>query len=243
MISFTLTLLIALFYFVSNSDSFSYTLNSNDPKSNSVMLETKYYHDYETLKASSNTVVIYPIFTQSAYAWDGIHDFYTDRCDECITTPIHNFYEKRFASSGNGFTVLEFLGYEIIDDIDLDKNPEILSKYEKVILLHNEFVTENEFNSITSHPNVVYLYPNSLSSKIQVDYNQNTISLLRGPGFPNDSVTNGFDWSYDNSEDLLDWDCNEWGFEKISNGFMLNCYPEHLIIDDGYELLKAIKTL
>ena len=41
-------------------------------------------------------------------------------------------------------------------------------------------------------------YPNALVSKIDVDYSSNTISLLRGPGFPNDSVSSGFEWIYDN---------------------------------------------
>ena len=244
MISFTLTLLIALTYIVSNSDSVEYTVNQDNlSKSNSVMVETKYYENYEDLKSPPNTVVIYPIFTQSAYNWNGIHDFYTDRCDECTSVSIQNFYEKRFAASGNAFSVLEFLGYDIIDDIDLDKNPKILEDYDKVILLHNEFVTENEFNSIMEHQNVIYLYPNALTSKIAVDYSENTISLLQGPGFPDDSVTSGFDWIYDNSEYMDNWDCKDWKFEKISNGYMLNCYPEQFIVSNGLELLQKLRQI
>jgi len=245
MISFTLTLFMTLLYFMSDSDSpgLSLTSNNNISPQSSIMLETDYYDDYEELKASPNTVIIYPIFTQSAYQWDGFHDFYTGRCDTCISIKIQNFYEKRFAASGNGYTVLEFLGYDIIDDIELDKNPEILQQYEKVILLHNEFVTENEFYSITQHPNVIYLYPNALVSKIDVDYSSNTISLLRGPGFPNDSVNSGFEWIYDNSASMQEWDCTEWKFEKIANGYMLNCYPEQYIVKDAQELLKVLKSL
>ena len=243
MISFIFTMLIAMFFVVTSYESFSFENSNHKLESSHIMTETKYYNDYETLKADPNTVVIYPIFTQSAYDWDGIHDFYTGRCDTCTTVPIHNYYEKIFAASGNGFTVLEFLGYDIIDDITLDKNPEILEKYDKVILLHNEFVTQSEFDSISKHKKVIYLYPNSLNSKIETDYTKNIITLIQGPGFPNESNTSGFDWKYDNSKYMKNWDCKDWEFEKIPNGYMLNCFPERILVDDGYELLSTIKTL
>ena len=243
MISFTLTLLIALIYMVNDSSSFSTNDQNNLNESKSVMVETKYYENYEELKASPDTVVIYPIFTQSAYNWGGIHDYYTGRCDDCTTVSIQNFYEKRFAASGNALPIFEFLGYDIIDDIEIDKNPKILEEYDKVILLHNEFVTQSEFNSITKHDNVIYLYPNVLTSKIKADYSENTISLVQGPGFPDDTVTSGFDWAFDNREYMQNWDCKDWKFEKLPNGYMLNCYPEQFIVNDGYELLKKLKEI
>ena len=112
--------------------------------------ELNYYQDYETLHSDTKTAVIYPIFTQGAYDWQGIHDYYTGRCDSCLSTKIHSSYEKTFSASGNGFRILEFLGYQVIDDIDVDKNPKILNKYDKIILLHNEYVTKTEFDAITS---------------------------------------------------------------------------------------------
>ena len=205
--------------------------------------ELEYYKHYEELRASENTVVVYPIFTQSAYEWGGFHDFYLGRCDSCLSIEIHDFYFKSLASGGNGFRILEFLGYDIIDDIDLDKNPKILEKYDKVILLHNEFVTENEFNAIMEHPKVIYLYPNALSSKIESDYSKKTITLLRGPGYPTSEITNGFDWKNDNSEYFNDWDCNDWKFYEVENGHMLNCYPENYLPLYGLDILRSIKLL
>ena len=244
MLSFTLTLFLALLYIVNDSNSSIYAINDkNSNKSKSVMLETKYYLDYDKLKAPDHAVVVYPIFTQSGYDWNGIHDFYTGRCDSCTSVPLHNYYEKTFSASGNAHVVLEFLGYDIIDDITLDKNPQILDKYEKVILLHNEFVTQNEFDAILNHPKVIYLYPNSLNSKIDADYSKNMITLVKGPGFPDESNTSGFNWMYDNSEQMQNWDCLDWQFERVENGYQLNCYPEQLIINDGFELLKTIKTI
>ena len=226
--------------FVSNepieSDSFSKYHASKMP-------ELDYYSDYESLRPTTKAVVVYPIFTQSAYEWEGIHDYYAGYCDSCLSTPIQEYYEKTFASSGNGYRILEFLGYEVIDDIDIDKNPAILEKYDKVILLHNEFVTRAEFEAITQHPNVIYLYPHALTSEIQADYSTNTISLIRGPGFPDENVVNGFDWEFDNSEFFDDWSCVNWKFYEINNGYMLNCYPETELPHYGHSILKTIKTL
>jgi len=247
MIGMTITMLLVLTYsvsgdnFVSNeqveqSDSFSKYHESKMP-------ELDYYDDYEALHSTTKTVVVYPIFTQSAYEWGGFHDFYAGYCDYCLKTTIQDYYEKTFASSGNGYRILEFLGYEIIDDIDLDKNPAILEKFDKVILLHNEFVTRAEFEAITNHPKVIYLYPNALSSEVKTDYSENTISLIRGPGFPNDDIINGFDWEFDNTEYFNDWSCIDWQFYEITNGYMLNCYPETELPHYGHNILKTIKTL
>lgn len=207
------------------------------------MPELQYYENYDDLRADGKTAVVYPIFTQSAYDWNGFHDYYSGYCDSCTSVTLHQAYEKTFSASGNGFRVLEFLGYQVIDDVDIDKNPTILNQFDKVILLHNEFVTKTEFDAITNHPKVVYLYPNALTSQITVDYENNSISLTRGPSHPTNDVKNGFDWIHINSQYEQDWDCNSWNFYKIDNGYMLNCYPETFLPNDGYEMLKKLKTL
>lgn len=213
--------------------------SSNESK----MPELRYYQDYKKLVSDGKTAVIYPIFTQNAYEWGGIHDYYAGRCETCLNNPIHTTYKKAYSSSGNGFRILEFLGYQVIDDIDIDKNPQILKNFDKIILLHNEFVTKKEFDAIVSHPNVVYLYPNALSSEISVDYSRNTMTLISGPSYPNHDIKNGFDWQYDNTQYFMDWDCNSWKFYQINNGYMLNCYPDTFLPNDGFELLKMLKSL
>ena len=246
MISLTITMVIVLAYSVlGNNWIFSEVKQDNSFSTyhSSKMPELDYYDDYESLRPTTKSVVIYPIFTQSAYEWGGIHDYYAGYCDSCLTTPIQEHYEKTFASSGNGYRILEFLGYEIIDDIDIDKNPNILEKYDKVILLHNEFVTRTEFDAITNHPNVIYLYPQALSSEVKSDYSNNTITLIRGPNFPENYIINGFDWEHDNSQYFDDWSCQDWQFYRVTNGFMLNCYPETELPQYGYEIIKAIGTL
>ena len=247
MISITTTMLLILFY-VSTEENLVYIQKTTPNDSFSAYLENKmpeleYYDYYEILRPIDKSVVVYPIFTQSAYNWKSIHDFYAGYCDSCLTANIQTFYEKSFASSGNGFRILEFLGYDIIDDIDLDKNPHILEKYDRVILLHNEFVTESEFKAITEHPKVIYLYPNSLSSQVKADYSTNTITLIQGPGYPNMTVNNGFDWKFDNTKFFNDWACNDWEFYEINNGYMLNCFPERELPHYGHEILRTIRSL
>ena len=217
--------------------------NSFSTYQESKMPELDYYDDYEALRSTPKSAVIYPIFTQSAYEWGGFHDFYAGYCDSCLKTPIQDYYEKTFASSGNAYRILEFLGYEVIDDIDIDKNPAMLEKFDTVILLHNEFVTRAEFEAITNHPKVIYLYPNALSSEVKTNYSENTISLIRGPGFPDDNIINGFDWEFDNTKYFNDWSCINWQFYKILNGYMLNCYPETELPHYGHDILKTIKDL
>ena len=245
MISLTITMVIVLAYSVlgGNMISGETKTNSFSAYHSSKIPELNYYDNYESLTPKEKSVVIYPIFTQSAYQWEGFHDLYLGYCDSCTTIQIQNHYEKKFSSSGNGFRILEFLGYDVLNDIDVDKDPSVLKNYEKVILLHNEFVTKSEFEAITNHPNVIYLYPHALSSEITADYNQNSITLVRGPGYPDQSIINGFDWENDNSQYFEDWSCLDWEFYPVSNGFMLNCYPETAFPLMGNEILQAINDL
>lgn len=245
MISITSTLLLVMaFMLTSNYQNAVYS----DQNSLSVYRETKlpelrYYDAYEELKADGKTAVVYPIFTQGAYEWGGIHDYNAGYCSSCLNSAIPTTYERTYSASGNGFRILEFLGYQVIDDMDIDRNPQILTQFDKVILLHNEFVTKKEFDAIISHPNVVYLYPNALSSEVSVDYSKNTITLVRGSSYPTPDIKNGFDWEHDNSQFFPDWDCNSWEFYSVENGYMLNCYPETFLPGNGHELLKSLKNL
>jgi hypothetical protein len=245
MISITATMLLALGFMVINAETDKKLVyeDSRSAYMQTKMPELEYYEKYEDLKSDGRTAVIYPILTQSAYDWNGFHDYYKGYCDSCTTTELHTTYEKTYSASGNGFRILEFLGYQVLDDIDVDKNPGILKNYDKVILLHNEFVTKKEFEAITNHPNVVYLYPNALASEVSIDYSSNTITLVRGSGHPTADITNGFDWQYDNTQYFNDWDCHSWEFYPVENGHMLNCYPETFIPNYGYELLKKLKSL
>lgn len=188
------------------------------------------------------SVVIIPVFTASAYLQHQFYDYYGGQCDSrCLTTPMYSQIPLGYTASGKAVDILQSLGYYTVTDIDVDKNPEILSQYDKVIVLHNEYVTQNEFDAITSHPHVIYLYPNSLYAKVYANYTTNTITLVRGHGYPDMSIRNGFDWKFDNSSLEYDIQCMKWKFDTINNGIMLNCYPENRLANN-ITLLKAIKN-
>ncbi|MDE1868274.1 MAG: hypothetical protein KGI08_11285, partial [Thaumarchaeota archaeon] len=190
---------------------------------------------------TTSVVVIYPIFTQAAYSENGFYYYYYKKCDSsCLTVKLPHDIIPIYQTGGRASMALDVLNYSSITDVDVDLHPEILKNYKKVILLHNEYVTQREYDAITSHPNVLYLFPNALFAKISVDYVNGTITLIRGHGYPDSSVQNGFGWKFDNSQYEYDVKCNNWQFYKIDNGTMVNCYPGfRMLYDESF--LQAIK--
>jgi len=202
------------------------------------------YKEIGVMGEDVNAIVILPVFTSTAYSENGFYEYYFGNCDNCTTVKIlENNYLLFGQASQMGARVLETLGYKTITDIDLDKNPNILKEFDTVILLHNEYVTQSMFNAIINHPHVIYLYPNALYAEIEVDYKKNEITLIRGHGYPESTIGNGFDWEYENTHPYeYDENCFDWEFYRIPNGEMLNCYPE-LVLISNIELLKEIKNL
>ena len=146
-------------------------------------------------------VVIIPTFTASAYGYNAFYNFYSGECDEtCLTTNITNeINDFSFTSSVNAIIILDLLGYDSITDRQLHVNPSALDEYDSVIVLHNEYVSRTMFNAITSHENVIFLYPNALYAQVNVDTTNNLITLIRGHNYPESHITNGFDWINENT--------------------------------------------
>ena len=203
------------------------------------------YNEVAVWNDSQNAVVVYPYFTNIAYTEPGFYTYYRGECDDC-TTAKFSTPAIRYNTSGMGHQALTLLGYSSITDIDIDKNPNILRQFDKVIILHNEYVTRTMFDAITNHPNVLYLYPNALYAEIEVDYVDETITLIRGHNYPEQEIINGFDWEFDNTHPYeYDNECANMEFYKIRNGWMTNCYPENVFLKDDHALilLKTIKDL
>ena len=204
------------------------------------------YNEVAVWNDPQKTVVVYPYFTASAYNEPGFYTYYAGKCDDCTTTKFTQ-PTIQYTSSGIGHQALTLLGYTAITDIEIDKNPSILQQFDKVIILHNEYVTRTMFDAITSHPNVLYLYPNALYAEIEVNYIDETITLIRGHNYPEPEIENGFDWEFDNTHPYeFDSTCAELHLYKIKNGYMTNCYPENVFLRDSqqlFDLLKGIKDL
>ena len=201
------------------------------------------YNEVAVWNDPQKTVVVYPFLTFSAYNEPGFYDYYSGKCNDCTTTKITQ-PTVLYTSSGIGHQALTILGYPSISDIEIDKNPSILQQFDKVIMLHNEYVTRTMFDAITNHPNVLYLYPNALYAEIEVNYMDETITLIRGHNYPEPGITNGFDWELDNTHPYeFDSVCLDMEIYKIENGWMTNCYPENLFLQNTEQLFKLLKLI
>ncbi len=199
------------------------------------------YNEVAVWNDPQKTVVVYPYFTYSAYHEPGFYAYFRGECDDCTTTKLVQ-PAIQYTSSGIGHQALTLLGYPSISDIEIDRNPSILQQFDKVIMLHNEYVTRVMFDAITNHPNVFYLYPNALYAEIEVNYMDETITLIRGHNYPEPGITNGFDWEFDNTHPYeYDSECLEMEVYQIKNGWMTNCYPENFFM--GNDPVKLVNLL
>jgi len=207
------------------------------------------YNEVAVWNDPQKTAVVYPYFTYVAYNEPGFYTYFRGDCDSCTTTKFSpsSLLNNEYVTSGLGHQALTLLGYTALSDEEIDMNPSILQQFDKVIMLHNEYVTRTMFDAITNHPNVFYLYPNALYAEIEVDYIDETITLIRGHNYPEPEIINGFDWEFDNTHPYeYDSLCLELEIYKIENGRMTNCYPENLFLQNTgqlFNLLKFIKNL
>lgn len=191
--------------------------------------------DDEVKKYANNdvkAVVIYPLLTQYAYKEGGFYDYYVGKCKTCNVVSLRPLEINATYTTGlNSFQLLTQLHYPFITDLFVDKHPEILADYDTIILLHNEYMTKKEFDAISHHKNVLYLYPNSAYVEVSVDYDKLTMSLIRGHSYPQKSILNGFDY-VTSSQHEYDFNCKNYKWEAMPNGITVTCWPEFLIKAD-----------
>lgn len=180
--------------------------------------------------------VIVPTFTIAAYQPHGFYDYYRGSCStRCLTVPV-NPKERtgmmNYSGSSNALAIIKSLGIsDTVTDEQVTENPSLLANYGKVIVLHNEYVTQKEFNSIVHHPDVLYLYPNSLYALVSYNASAGTITLVRGHGYR--GINDAFKWAPSAStKNEYDTSCRGWRLERAVNGSVLDCYPEHDILHD-----------
>ena len=217
----------------------------------------------QIMNENKKTAVVFPTITLHAYTDECIWDYYELLSDDCQTIQLAdsidsnnlstniwkmNFMQSLdphflFNTSFYSFQILQYLNYEMLSDLEIERTPDILEKYDKIIVLHNKYVTENIFNAITNHPKVIYLHPGSLSEEVEIDFDKNLITVLSPIKYPEEkNYRNDFLWEYDNTHrafELCDL-ISDPKFEMVSNGIMINCFPEGMI-SSYVELLKIIK--
>lgn len=198
----------------------------------------------QVFATTSNTIVIYPTYTLSAYDKAGFYTYYKGLCDtRCLVIPDRFDNLDRITLHDYGIDTIRHLGFRMVSDSDVDSDPAMLSNYSTVILLHNEYVTQKEFDAITHHKNVVYLYPNALYALVQRDLKDNSLTLIKGHNYPAPDIRNGFNWKYDNSPLEYNRACHDMKFYSVPNGHMLNCYPEDIINSDQHlwDMISKLK--
>ena len=200
----------------------------------------------DILKPNDGSVVIYPVFTSAAYKEPGFYTYFRGECDEsCITDLSFENPEFKYTSSGLTAQILYHVGYDFLTDIEVDQNPELLQNYDTVILLHNEYLTKKAFDAISSHPNLIFLAPNALYAEIDVNYDDNAMTLIRGHQYPPpENPANGFDYAIEQEFHDYEYDtkCLTWEFIEFENGHHLNCYPDGVIYHN-LEILLKMKEL
>ena len=201
------------------------------------------YNEVAVWNDTQKTVVVYPYFTSVVYTEPGFYTYYRGECDDCTTTKLVP-PTIQYTSSGVGHQALSILGYKQLPDYLIDQDPDVLQQFDKVIMLHNEYVTRTIFDAVTNHPNVLYLYPNALYAEIEVNYMDEIITLIRGHNYPEPGITNGFDWEFDNTHPYeFDSKCLDMEFYKIKNGWMTNCYPENVFLTNNQQIFNLLKTI
>jgi len=186
-------------------------------------------------------LVVSPLLTANAYKFGGFYTYFLGKCSEnCLSVQIDDDQHYGYTSSLQSLVRFDALGARIITDYELNGNLTILDQFDKIVLLHNEYVTKEMFDAITSHPNVIYMYPNSLYAEVEL--NNGTMTLIRGHNYPK-GVDNGFDWQFDNTRPEEFRMCDETlKWIKIDNGIQLECYPE-LYVMNNTKIFKFIRDV
>jgi len=101
------------------------------------------YKEISIYDNEEKALFIIPTFTASAYSENAFYDYFSGNCDNsCLTVKIVSEDKLNYNSSANAVKILRLLGYDSITDLELHENPNILNNYDKVILLHNEYISK-----------------------------------------------------------------------------------------------------
>jgi hypothetical protein len=186
-------------------------------------------------------IVIEPDFTASAYQPNGFYNYYSNHSNCCLTVPVSvddNNMKIKFADTYNAKLLFALMGYQHITDSEVCSGANV--PIDKIlIILHNEYVCQQEYNIITNSTNVIYMYPNSLYANVY--YNTSMIRVITLIGDKN-HTSNYFNWTLDNTQyerqDNKPTYCSNQHFVKVYNGYQLNCWSQN-----PFDILKYIQEL
>jgi len=193
-----------------------------------------------------SVLILKPRLTEAAYSQNGFYEYYSGNCGkECLSIQLEKGRDDKWGAYNKRLVAfLQFLGYPMMDDSEIHlrlvDDPNFLNQYKSLVLLHNEYVTNEIYQAVTNHANVVYLSPNALYA--EVTYENKKMTLIRGHNYPEKEVLNGFGWQDDNSPEEYDLECIIWEYRQVSNGHQLTCIPE-IIFPEKPQILLRMKEL
>ncbi len=92
----------------------------------------------------------------------------------------------------------------MVTDLDVINNTRLINFQKTIIILDNVYVTQNVYDAIRNHDNVIYLYPNSLSGLVQVEDGKMRVVEYAGRNYS---------------------DCEAWDFRDVPSGVRIKCNP------------------
>jgi len=186
---------------------------------------------YDFLKNSTqSTIVVYPTYTYYANEKNSLADVGTENCDRCETYMFDYGLRRPYGYSdiGGSFLPIAERYFNMTDDYIVNKHPEILDAFDRVILMRNTYVTENLRQTILSHDKVIYLFPDAMTKQINIT---NSTMTYIGEYEPLHSMVPV--WNDDNR-------CADWLFVPVENGYIMTCFPDVALINNN-EMLITIR--
>lgn len=176
------------------------------------------------LQVITNRVVVAPVFTYSAYEPDGFYSYYKGKCStDCLTVPEDYGFNpvQKYSGSFNAVIIAYAMGYKVDTDGQVADHPENYNN-SRLIVLHNEYVTQSEFNLLNSSKGTVFMYPNANYGLVYHDMNDSTITLLADKSHK----TNAFGWVYDNTKVEKTFCSGDTPLVKKGDKYFFDCWTQ-----------------
>ena len=139
---------------------------------------------------SCSTAIVKPIFTHSAYQKGAFYTFYDHHTNDdttqydltMLTTQVLNGWGQSRGALVHFYPLINNNTINVITDIDVHNND--ITQYNKLILLHNEYVTQQYYDNLRNFVErggtLILFDANSLYAEVLYDNVANTITLRLG---------------------------------------------------------------
>jgi hypothetical protein len=220
----------------------------------------------EDLSGQSHIAFVEPTFTNAAYNEDSFYQFYskyqTASIDELITTDLnlmtgdipfesnHEYFKSifNFVKQSSPDSIVSIIGDEEIHNGDIfKKNGQ--NAYELLILLHNEYVTQSEYNNLKQFlingGSIILLDGNVFYAEVIYDEESCSITLVKGHDweFDGNSVKKsvserfqeentkwfGSNFNVNDISDKIIFENNPFGYKHFEENFVTNSQAKILI--------------